>query len=222
MKKKTIQLILIIMVMMMVASACYFTGRKTATPEPTPTATATPIPPTPNPDIGMQLYYGSGMQIMLPSTYIAQDIKTELPNILETITNLIGSSEGFLGDLVKNLEKDVAWYGYDGGTPAVYPTRLVVIKNQSLARTPVSLITLALEQLLGRDSAQVDRDSLTLNDRDVTRFTYSMDGNAWAAYLFKAEDQLWLSVFITTPANLAASLAEYDSSIGSMQIDPLQ
>ena len=85
---------------------------------------------------------------------------------------------------------------------------------------PISLLTLPLEQFLGKN-AQVDRDSLPLNGRDVPRFTYSKDGNAWAAYLFKAEDQLWLSVFVTTPANMAASLADYDISIGSMQIDPL-
>lgn len=212
MKKKTILVIMVMALMMVSILACNIPLTKKIT-APTPTL-------TPTPDNRMQLYYGIGMQIMLPPSYIAEDIKTELPNIVETITNLIGSSEGILGDLVNNLEDNIAWYGFDGGTPAVYPTRLVVVKNHSLAKMPISLLTLTLEQLLGID-AQVDRDSLTLNGRDVTRFTYSKDANAWAAYLFKAEDQLWLSVFVTTPANLAASLADYDISIGSMQIDPL-
>ncbi len=79
----------------------------------------------------MQLYYGDGMQILLPPSYIAEDIKSQLPSIIETITNIVGSSEGFAADLVKDLEGNVAWYGFDGGTPAVYPTRLIVVKNIS-------------------------------------------------------------------------------------------
>lgn len=169
----------------------------------------------------MQLYYGEGMQIMLPPTYIAEDIKSELPSIIETITNLVGTTDGFAGDLIKDLEGNISWYGYDGGTPAVFPTRLIVIRNKSLAGLPVSVLTLGLEQILGRNDTEVDRESLTLAGRDVTRFTYSKDANAWAAYIFKEENRLWISVFITTPANMAAALDEYDTSIESMTIDPI-
>ena len=186
--------------------------RKTVTPTPTPT-------PTPEP--GMQLYYGEGIQIMLPPSYIAEDIKTQLPSIIESITNLVGTTDGFAGDLIKDLEGNIAWYGFDGGTPAVYPTRLVVVKNKSLAGFPVSILTLGLEQVLSRNNTVVDRDALTLDGRDVTRFTYSKDANAWAAYIFKEENRLWISVFITTPANMAVSLADYDTSVGSMAIDPI-
>ncbi len=205
------KLILIFGVLLLVVTACNFpVGKKTATPMPTPT-----------PDTSMQLYYGQGMQIMLPPSYIAEDIKTQLPNIIETLTNLVGDSEGFARDLIREIEGNVAWYGFDGDTPAVYPTRLIVIKNKSLAALPVGIITLGLEQVLGRNQTEVDRDSLTLNGRDVTRFTYSKDSNAFAAYLFKEQHRLWISVFITTPANMAVSLTDYNTSIGSMQIDPI-
>mgnify|MGYP006883599320 CR=1 FL=1 len=75
--------------------------------------------------------------------------------------------------------------------------------------------------MLSRNNTAVDRDNLTLDGRDVTRFTYSKEEHAWAAYIFKEESRLWISVFITTPANMATSLNEYDNSIGSMQIDPI-
>lgn len=207
--KKTIFLLLIVMLLTVVS--CNIPLTKVA---PTPT-------PSPTPDMSMQWYYGEGMQIMLPPSYIAEDIKEQLPSIIETITNLVGSSEGFAGDLVKDLEGNVAWYGFDGGTPAVYPTRLVVVKNKSLAGFPVSFLTLGLEQVLSRNDTQVDRDSLTLEGREVTRFTYSKDANAWAAYIFKEEGRLWINVFITTPANMATSLEDYDTSIGSIQIAPI-
>ena len=207
--KRTIFLLLIVILLTVVS--CNIPLTKVA---PTPT-------PSPTPDMSMQWYYGEGMQIMLPPSYIAEDIKEQLPSIIETITNLVGSSEGFAGDLVKDLEGNVAWYGFDGGTPAVYPTRLVVVKNKSLAGFPVSFLTLGLEQVLSRNDTQVDRDSLTLEGREVTRFTYSKDANAWAAYIFKEEGRLWINVFITTPANMATSLEDYDTSIGSIQIDPI-
>ena len=205
------KLILILMTLVLVSLSCTLPfSKKTDTPE----ATATP-------DNSMQLYYGIGMRIMLPPTYVAEDVKEELPNIIETITNLIGSSEGFAGDLVHNLEDNIAWYGYDSGSPAVYPTRLIVIRNKTLANLPISAIAIALEKLMEGDSTQVDQDSLSLGGRDVTRFTYSKEDNAWAAYLFKAEDQLWLSVFVTTPANMAVNLSDFDTSIASMSVDPL-
>jgi len=205
------KIILLLIVMLLAVASCNIPLRKVI---PTPT-------PTPTPDLSMQWYYGEGMQIMLPPSYIAEDIKDQLPAIIETITNLVGTSDGFAADLVKDLEGNVAWYGFDGGTPAVYPTRLIVVKNKSLAGLPVGMITLGLEQVLGRDSTQVDRDTLTLDGREVTRFTYSKDANAWAAYIFKEEGWLWINVFITTPANMATSLDDYDTSIGSIQIDPI-
>jgi hypothetical protein len=211
MKKKLILTLSVIM--MLAAAACNIPlQKKVATPT---------LVPTPTPDMSMQLYYGEGMQIMLPPTYIAEDIKTQLPSIIETITNLVGTTEGFAGDLIKDLEGNVSWYGFDGGTPAVYPTRLIVIRNKSLAGIPVGILMLGLEQILSRNETDVDRDSLTLNGREVTRFTYSKDASAWAAYIFKEENRLWINVFITTPANMASSLGDYDTSIGSMQIDPI-
>lgn len=207
------KIILILIVMLLTVVSCNIPlQRKTATPTPTP---------TPTPDNGMQLYYGDGMQIMLPPSYIAEDITAQLPSIIETITNLVGSTEGFAADLINDLEGNVAWYGFDGGTPAVYPTRLIVIRNKSLAGFPVGVLTLGLEQVLSRNNTVVERENLTIEGRDVTRFTYSKDGNAWAAYIFKQESRLWISIFITTPPNMASSLDEYDDSIGSMQIDPI-
>ena len=207
------KIILMLSVMLFTVVSCNIPLQK-KTEIPTPT-------PTPTPDMSLQLYYGDGMQILLPPTYIAEDIKTELPSIVETITNLVGSSEGIAADLVKDLEGNVSWYGYDGGTPAVYPTRLIVVKNKSLSGFPIGVITFSLEQILARENTEVDQQTLTLSGRDVTRFTYSKDSVAWAAYLFKAESRLWISVFITTPANMAVSLDDYNTSIGSMQIDPI-
>ena len=84
------------------------------------------------------------------------------------------------------------------------------------------MITLGLEQVLGNDSALVDSDSIILGGRDVTRLSYSKDSNAWVAYLFKEADYLWIALYLTTPANMAAEIDDFELSVGSIQIDAVQ
>ena len=178
------------MVLMMLSLSAFnipFTPKATPTVELIPTLEPTPVPER------MQLYYGEGMQITLPRSYISEDVKTSLPSIIETVTNLIGSSEGLAGDLIRDLEGNVAWYGYDGESPAVYPTRFISIKNKSLSGFPMGLVTMGLETILKNNETEVSRDDLTLGGRSVIRFAYSKDGNAWAAYLFKEEGRLWIN-----------------------------
>lgn len=212
MKNKTI---LILMVLVLVTASCSlpFFGRASK---------STPELPTPTPDTGMQLYYGKGMQIMLPPTYVAEDIESTLPSIIESIKEVLGSDSGPLANLVNSIEGNIGWYGYDSGTAAVYPTRLVVVRNKTFAKLPVSMITLGLEKVLGNDSTLVDSDSIKLGGRSVTRLSYSKDSTAWAAYLFKEANYLWLVLFLTTPANLAAEMSNYELSVGSIQIDAVQ
>ena len=68
----------------------------------------------------------------------------------------------------------------------------------------------------------MDSDSITLGGRDVTRLSYSKDSTAWVAYLFKEADYLWITLFLTTPANLAAEMGDYELSVSSITIDAVQ
>jgi hypothetical protein len=105
----------------------------------------------------MQLYYGTGMQIMLPKSYISEDIDSALPTIIATIKDFVGGESGPLSGLVDSIEGNIGWYGYDGGTAAVYPTRLIILRNKAFSKLPVSMITMGLEQVLGGDAAMVDK-----------------------------------------------------------------
>jgi|AMWB02.1.fsa_nt_gi hypothetical protein len=206
--------LMIISVLLLATLACNFPGL-TATP-------TLEVPPTATPDLGMQLYEGRGMRLLLPPAYVEEDIKDQLPQIMETLTSLIGGEDSPLGDLVKNLEEEVCWWGYDSAAPAVSPTRLLIIRNSSLAGMPISMLTLALEQILGSEKVSVDQDNINLGGRDVTRLVYSDENNAWAGYVFKEDDQLWLTLFMTTPANLAAQQSTFEISVGSIEIDSAQ
>lgn len=209
--KTRILLILLVLTTLTMACSLPFFGNN-----------GTPVPPTPTPETGMQLYYGTGMQIMLPPSYVAEDIDTALPGIIATIKDFIGGESSPLSGLVDSIEGNVGWYGYDSDNAAVYPTRLIILRNKAFAKLPVSMITLGLEQVLGNDSALVDSDSITLGGRDVTRLSYSKDSTAWVAYLFKEADYLWITLFLTTPANLAAEMGDYELSVSSITIDAVQ
>ena len=209
--KTRILLILLVLTTLTMACSLPFFGKN-----------GTPVPPTPTPETGMQLYYGTGKQIMLPPSYVAEDIATALPSIIATIKDFIGGESSPLSGLVDSIEGNVGWYGYDSDNAAVYPTRLIILRNKAFAKLPVSMITLGLEQVLGNDSALVDSDSITLGGRDVTRLSYSKDSTAWVAYLFKEADYLWITLFLTTPANLAAEMGDYELSVSSITIDAVQ
>lgn len=209
------RILLILLTLMIVSVACSLPsfGKKDTPAQPTPTST---------PDNGMQLYYGTGMQIMLPPSYVAEDIDSALPDIIATIKDFVGGESGPLSGLVDSIEGNIGWYGYDGGTAAVYPTRLIILRNKTFSKLPVSMITMGLEQVLGGDSALVDSDSIKLGGRNITRLSYSKDSNAWVAYLFKEADYLWMALYLTTPANLAAEMGTFELSVGSIQIDAVQ
>ncbi|HOF27794.1 MAG: hypothetical protein KBA05_01350 [Anaerolineaceae bacterium] len=207
------RILLIVLVLSVLTTACSlpFLGKK-----------ENPIPPTPTPDNGLELYYGNGMQIMLPRSYVAEDIDSALPSIVAAIKNFIGGESSPLAGLVDSLEGNIGWYGYDSDKAAVYPTRLVILRNKTLAKLPISMVTMGIEKMLGSQSALVDSDDIRLGGRDVTRLTYSKDDVAWAAYLFKEGDHLWMALYVTTPANLAAELEDYGLSVSTIKIDPVQ
>lgn len=211
--KTRIFLILLTLAILTMACSLPSFGTQDTPAQPTPTST---------PDTGMQLYYGTGLQIMLPNSYVAEDIDSALPTIIATIKDFVGGESSPLSGLVDSIEGNIGWYGYDGGTAAVYPTRLIILRNKAFSKLPISMITMGLEQVLGGDSALVDSDSIRLGGRDVTRLSYSKDSTAWVAYLFKEADYLWMTLYLTTPANLAVELGDFEISVGSIKIDAVQ
>jgi len=209
--KKKLLLIVSALSLLAAALACNLPLNPRPAPEPTPT-----------PDYGMVWYQGEGMQMLLPYTYAARNIQDDIPGILAVIRSFIGEGPSPLSSLVENLEGNVAWWGYDAGAPAVSPVQLLVIKNEALEKTPVSLISTALRLFLGKNAESLQTSSYTINKRNITRFSYADDNNGWQAYAFKEQGRLWIALFITPPANLAAQQVYFDYSVNSMLIDPLQ
>ena len=209
--KKNWTLLLVSCTLLLAITACNLPGllQTPAPPEPTPT-----------PDFGMVWYQGAGMQILLPDTYEQRDAKQDLGGILNTLEQFVGGQDSPIASLMDNLESNVAWWGEDTATPAVYPTQLLIVKNEALEGVPINLIKSAVKLVLGSDTGSLQTETLTLGPREVTRFTYGKESTGWSAYVFKEQGLLWVVLFITPPANLAAQQDNFDYSVASMIIAP--
>jgi len=179
---------------------------------------ATPVP-TPTPDLGMVWYQGAGMQILLPDTYAQRDVEQDLAGIWDSLSQFVGGQDSPLASLLDDLESNVAWWGEDTAAPAVSPTQLLIVKNEALEGVPISLIKSAVNMFLNDDANSLKIETLTLGPREVTRFTYGKESTGWSAYVFKEQGLLWVVLFMTPPANLAAQLDDFDYSVSSMVIE---
>ena len=209
MKKKWI-LWLMSCTLLLTLSACNLPGllQTPPTPEPTPT-----------PDLGMSWYQGAGMQILLPDTYAERDVEQDLAGIWDSLYQFVGGQDSPLASLLDDLESNVAWWGEDTAAPAVSPTQLLIVKNEALEGVPLSLIKSGVKMFLGNDADALQTSDLTMGKREVTRFTYGKESTGWSAYVFKEQGMLWVVLFITPPANLAAQQDDFDYSVSSMVIE---
>ena len=209
MKKKWI-LWLMSCTLLLTLSACNLPGllQTPPTPEPTPT-----------PDLGMSWYQGAGMQILLPDTYAERDVEQDLAGIWDSLYQFVGGQDSPLASLLDDLESNVAWWGEDTAAPAVSPTQLLIVKNEALEGVPLSLIKSGVKMFLGNDADALQTSDLTMGKREVTRFTYGKESTGWSAYVFKEQGMLWVVLFITPPANLAAQQDNFDYSVSSMVIE---
>jgi predicted small lipoprotein YifL len=208
--KKKWSLLLVSCTLLLTISACNLPGLLQTPPAPEP---------TPTPDLGMVWYQGDGIQVLLPDTYERRDAIQDLGGILNNLEQFAGQNSP-LSALTNNLENNIAWWGEDTAAPAVYPSQLLIVKNEALEGLPISLINSGVKMFLGNDPNVLQTETLTLGPREVTRFTYGKENTGWSAYVFKEQGLLWVVLFITPPANLAAQQDDIDYSVSSMIIEP--
>lgn len=203
-------LILLSVLILLSTSACNLL----ASSKPTPT----PQPPPP----GMERYYGEGMSIMLPPSFKERNVQEDLPAVIDTIKKFTGGEDGLLSGLLDNIEKNVAWWGWDSETLEENPLYLLVLKNKPLHSIPLTAAAIGLERILNSEEAQVEQSTVRLGGRSMVRFKFVKDEVAWVAYAFKEQGYLWLSLFIFTPEGLIGAQSSFDSSMGTITIDPEQ
>jgi hypothetical protein len=103
----------------------------------------------------------------------------------------------------------------------VYPTRLLVIHNAKFEATPLSLLSTMIRLLGGSNADTIVSSNGKFAGMDMVKFSQATDQTGWVAYAFKAEGKLWVAVFMTTPANLAAYAKDFEESIDSLVIYPV-
>lgn len=201
-------LLLFSVLVMLSVSACNLLSfnKQTPTPEPTPS--------------GMERYYGQGMSIMLPPSFKERDVQEDLPTVIDTIKRFTGGEDGLLSGLLNNIEKNVAWWGWDSETIEENPLYFLVIKNKALHAFPLTATAIGLERILNSEDAQVEQSTLHLGGRSMVRFKFVKDEVAWIAYAFKEQSHLWINIFIFTPEGLIGAQKTFEDSMGTITIDP--
>ena len=203
-------LILLSIIVMLSVSACNMLPFKKETPTPQPTPS------------GMERYYGQGMSIMLPPSFKERDVQEDLPTVIDTIKRFTGGEDGLLSGLLDNIEKNVAWWGWDSETIEENPLYFLVVKNKALHALPLTASAIGLERILNSEDAQVEQSTLHLGGRSMVRFKFVKGEVAWIAYAFKEQSHLWINIFIFTPEGLVGAQKTFEASMGTIMIEPTQ
>lgn len=170
-------------------------------------------------NLGWRLYTNQGVQIMLPTTYELGEIETDLPGI-QSILEMVASTQVGTGfeTMISRMTEDVRMWGTNIDGNLTNPTRILIMKNDILAKMPLALISLIDPSKLSKEVGVIEETKLTLGGREVLRVTATQAESAQAIYMLKDSDKLWIIGFITTPDRLAGGLTDFEKSVATFRV----
>lgn len=169
--------------------------------------------------LGWRLYTNQGVEIMLPNTYELGEIETDLPGIQSILEMVAGSQVGTgFETMISQLTEDVRMWGTNNDGNLTNPTRILVIKNDALAKMPLALISLIDPTKLSDKVGTIEETKLTLGGREVLRVIATQAESAEAIYMLKDSDKLWIIGFITTPDRLVEGLTDFEKSVETFRV----
>ena len=174
-------------------------------------------------NLGWSLYANRGVQIMLPFTYLLADVEQEIPQLDSILQQLSGSQVGEgLNTFFEGLVKDIVMYGSNQDPRLNEPTRLVVIRNKSLAQFPLSMVSIIDPASFEDKMGEISETRLNLGGRDVLSITAIQENSAQALYLLKDSDRLWIITFITTPQEMTENLVNFEKSVATFTVTSVE
>lgn len=166
-----------------------------------------------------RLYTNQGVQIMLPTTYELGEIETDIPGIQSILEMVAGSQVGTgLDTMISRMTEDVRMWGTNNDGNLTNPTRILVMKNDALAKMPLSLISLIDPSKLSDKVGTIEETKLTLGGREVLRVIATQADSAEAIYMLKDSGKLWIIGFITTPDRLVEGLTDFEKSVETFRV----
>jgi hypothetical protein len=169
--------------------------------------------------LGWRLYTNQGVQIMLPTTYELGEIETDVPGIQSILEVVAGTQVGTgFETMISRMTEDVRMWGTNTDGNLTNPTRILIMKNDELAKLPLALISLIDPSKLSDQVGKIEETKLTLGGREVLRVIATQAESAEAIYLLKDSDKLWIIGFITTSDRLVEGLTDFDKSVETFRV----
>lgn len=182
---------------------------------PQPTLTAIP-------NSGVkQIYYGDGIEITLPDTFVVGEAE-EIEALLKEETLLDSGYAQDVQAMFQNFKDDILLWGYDTNSTIAGQTGLFVIKNEQFGGMSLMLISAFIQPMIGTQVEIIDQEILAIGDRSVLRLLTTpgeleMEGTQ-AFYLFNEDGKLWVIGFLTNTDLSQERLEGFDDAVASFKI----
>lgn len=204
---------LIILIMVMATLACTLPFAKKDTTDYVAQAETEAL------TLGWTVYSNRGVQISLPSTYMLSEIEQDVPGIQSILEMLAGSQAGTsVENLMERFTDDVMMWGTNLDGNLTNPTRILILKNEALAKLPLALISLIDPSKISPKAGIIEETKMVLGGREVLQVTAIQEASAEAIYMLKDSDKLWIISFITTPDRITSSLPDFQRSVSTFRV----
>ncbi len=168
-----------------------------------------------------QIYYGDGVEITLPDTFIVGDAE-DIEALLEEEALLNSEHVKGVETMFDNFKEDILLWGYDTNPTGEGKIGLFVMKNEQFGGMSLMIISAFSQSLIGSQVEIVEQEIITIGDRKVLRFlTSSGDlevAGSQAFYIFNEDGKLWIIGFFTNTELVQDRLEDFDDAVASFKI----
>jgi len=168
-----------------------------------------------------QVYYGSGVEITLPETFVVGEAE-EFEALLEEEALLNGEHAQSIEAMFENFKDDILLWGYDTNPSSQGETGLFVIKNEQFGGMSLMIISAFAQSMIGSQVEIVEQERVTIDDRDMLRFL-TMTGElglegSQVFYIFNEDGKLWIIGFFTNADQVQEHVQDFNDAVASFKI----
>lgn len=168
-----------------------------------------------------QVYYGDGVEITLPGSFLVGGAE-EIEALIEEEGLLEGEQAQSIESMFENFKDDILLWGYDTNPTKEGETGLFLMKNEQFGGMSLMLISAFIQPMIGSQVEIEEQQIITIGERDVLRLLTSLGEldvqGAQAFYIFKEDGKLWIIGFFTSTDLVQDRLQGFDDVVESLKI----
>lgn len=189
--------------------------------EETEGSSSTPTQIASNTSGARQVYYGNGIEITLPDTFVVGEAE-EIEALLKEEALLTGEHAQTIELMFENFKDDILLWGYDTNPTNQGETGLFVMKNEQFGGMSLMLISAFIQPMIGSQVEIIEQEIMTIGDRNVLRFLANpveLDVQGTQVfYIFNEDGKLWIIGFLTNTDLAQDRLQGFDDAAASFKI----